>query len=588
MFNIQFAFIKKDSFAFFKTFQFMFLVLVGFGAINLLLLINCARQISPSGGPPDKTPPRILKAIPENKSTFVPLDREIEIEFNESMNRKSLEKALFITPDPGERMKVKWKGRRLRIQFADSLKNNRTYVITLGTDLKDAHGNALSQSFTLAFSTGAEVSDGKISGQVVTEEKARGILIWAYILENEEEINPVERAGDYITQAADDGKYELKHLSEGRYRLFAIWDQNNNRFFEVGEDGIGVTSRDALLTRDKMQDGNLNFRITVQDTVGPALVSVSAADRQHLNLRFDEELFEDTIASLSNYLIQTKNARTKDSLRIRMAYLNRRDPVEIALVTTPQQPKAEYEITVANIRDIAGNLVDVKFNRAEFIGSVVPDSVRPKIVATLPADSARAVALTAVVELHFNEAMQQNSVVNGFFMRDSAGAEVVGNFNWVNPAQVHFVPESPLKSLMPYLIEIQQQALRDLFGNAAGDSTFVFSFTTLNQDTLASISGQVTDEDSAATGAILLIAKQDVRDGAIYQVKLDTAGVYLFKDILPGSYVIEGFRDRDGDGKYGYGRAFPFHPAERFFVYSEIIQVRSRWPNDGNDILIPK
>ena len=121
--------------------------------LGVFLFNHCATQVRPTGGPTDKTPPKIIKVIPEKESVNVPLDQVIEIEFNESMNRKSLEKAVFITPNPSDRVKYKWKGRRLLIEFIDSLKAERTYVVTLGTDFKDQHGNALSQSFTLAFST---------------------------------------------------------------------------------------------------------------------------------------------------------------------------------------------------------------------------------------------------------------------------------------------------------------------------------------------------------------------------------------------------------------------------------------------------
>ena len=62
-------------------------------------LFNCAKQVRPSGGPEDKISPEIVKVTPENKATLVPLNQRIEFEFNESMNRKSLEKAIFITPE---------------------------------------------------------------------------------------------------------------------------------------------------------------------------------------------------------------------------------------------------------------------------------------------------------------------------------------------------------------------------------------------------------------------------------------------------------------------------------------------------------
>ena len=62
---------------------------------------------------------------------------------------------------------------------------------------------------------------------------------------------------------------------------------------------------------------------------------------------------------------------------------------------------------------------------------------------------------------------------------------------------------------------------------------------------------------------------------------------YYLKDVLPGLYLLESFRDWDGDGRYSLGRPFPFKPSERFVVYQDTVRVRSRWPNEGNDIILP-
>ena len=57
--------------------------------------------------------------------------------------------------------------------------------------------------------------------------------------------------------------------------------------------------------------------------------------------------------------------------------------------------------------------------------------------------------------------------------------------------------------------------------------------------------------------------------------------------LLPGHYFLDCFRDSDGNGRYSYGHTFPFVPAERFAVYPDTVVLRSRWPNEGNDIILP-
>lgn len=565
-----------------------FFVQASFGLFLIGALTGCAQQVAPSGGPPDQNPPRILTVTPEKNATNVPRDQNVVFAFSESMDHKSLERAIFLTPDPGRDVKYKWKGDKLYIEFPDSLAENRTYVITLGTALKDAHGNPLDQSYTLAFSTGDEISNGQISGTVYDKKSVQGMLLWAYILEQSREIDPTKRAGDYATQTDGRGNYKLTNLSEGTYRLFAIRDSDNNRFYEPGVDDIGVTSSDIELSAEQLSASDVNFRMAARDTLGPALISAAAVDQHHVKLKFDEPLREAGADSLSNYLITVKEKSSRDTLGIRLAYFNQPDSVGIALVTDAQSPKVDYEVEVRNLTDRSGNPIDPKFNRAEFVGSALSDSLRPTIVKTVPADSSSAVMRNSPIELYFSEAMNRASFENHFEVSSPSEPAVTGSLIWETPAFVRFVPGATLQSRTNYLVTVQLDSVFDLFGNAAGDSTFKLHFTTLNVDTLSSISGTVVDPDPTGQGAIYLQASQTQKDGQKYQVEIQAPGPYLFSDILPGLYLIKGFRDRDGNGAYSFGSAFPFVPAERFVVYPDSIKVRSRWPNEGNDITFTK
>ncbi|MFQ5639256.1 MAG: Ig-like domain-containing protein [bacterium] len=553
----------------------------------LLALSGCASQRAPSGGPVDKTPPTIVHVTPGKNATLIPRDQIVEFEFSESMNRKTLEKALFITPDPADRVKFKWKKRKLRIHFLDSLRTDRTYVITLGTGLKDLRGNALRSSYTLAFSTGEELSDGKVSGQVYTEEKAQGILIWAYILEGRSDPDPTVTPADYITQTDTQGKYELTNLSYGAYRLFAVDDKDNNRFFEAGLDGLGLAARDVELSKESLSVKNVNFRVALKDTIGPALISVTSDDRFHLRFIFDENLSADSVTDASNYVILPEKRGT-DTLKVELAYLNALNPQEVVLVTEAQNPKTDYQVEVLNIKDLSLNIVDPGFNTEKFVASVIPDTIRPKILKHTPQDSARAVALSSDPELHFSEAMSRDRFERHFQLTDSLGQNVIGTLSWENPAFFRFTPTASLRSLMRYVVTIQSDSVKDLFGNSLADSSFTFTFTSLDKDTLSSISGVIADEDSISQGALYIKAFQASRTSIYYEIQLAEPGPYEFADILPGNYTIEVFQDRDGNGRYSYGQAKPFLPSERFYIYSDEIKVRSRWPNVGNDFVLPK
>ena len=123
-----------------------------------------------------------------------------------------------------------------------------------------------------------------------------------------------------------------------------------------------------------------------------------------------------------------------------------------------------------------------------------------------------------------------------------------------------------------------------MHGNAVGDTTYQFS--TLNADTLSEISGQVVDLNSEGRGNLHVGARHLEDEGSVYSQVLPGPEAYRFRGVLPGQYVLDVFRDRDGNGRYSYGRPFPYEPAERFVVYEDTVAVRSRWPNEGNTIIL--
>jgi uncharacterized protein (DUF2141 family) len=557
------------------------------GILLLVLWAACAQQVPPSGGPVDKAPPKVSAVSPANNATLIPRDnRVIEFEFSERVSGRSIARALFITPNPEEDgFDIKLKGRKLRLVFRDSLLDNRTYVITLGTDLQDERGNALSSAYTLAFSTGATISNGAISGRVYSEPR-KGILIWAYILENGRIPDPRQLAGDYATQTDDSGGYELKNLSEGTYRLFAIRDVDNNRFFEYGYDGLGVATRDVTLRDSILSESGLNFRVAVKDTIGPALTSVSAIHNTRITLRFDEKLAAAGVNDVTSYGIFADKGNTQ--LTVTTAYLSIIDPQEVTLITAAQQ-NVDYRITVTALTDLEGNLIDQTYNSDDFVGSALPDSFRPRIVLTVPEDSARSVLPDKPLEFHFDEAIVSDSFERHFGLLDSTENRVSGRFEWQNAAAVQFVPDAELAGSSLYTMTVLLDSVIDLARNpSAPDSLLRLSFRTVNVDTFATILGTVADTDSSASGEIFLRVQHSGRNGASQEQWLMQPGPYQFARLFPGLYRLDAFRDRDGNRAYTFGTAVPFSPAERFVVYDDSIKTRARWPNEGNDITLDR
>ena len=548
-------------------------------------IFACAKMGLPPGGPEDKTPPFIVRTIPVNGATRVDPRTTIQVGFSEGIQPSSAKGAIFITPYPGEGVKIRYGRRKIKIAFSQPLKLERTYVITFGTGIKDDRNNPMKASFTLAFSTGAVLDEGEISGRVYGAESGSGIDIWAYELSYSLDPNPLQREPDYIVQCATAGDFKFSHLAIRAYRLFAIRDKASDRLYQIGEDEIGVAFRDVYLTTEKEQKADsMYFQMTRTDTLGPSLLRAVPSDRHHLTLRFDKSLSSRYPLS-TDFFTVVSTQDSLDTLVVEHAYLDPVNPQTIHVFTHAQTPGIQYKVTVRDLNDESGNPIEPATREALFDGADV-DTARPVLLWVSPKPGEKSVALEGRVQLIFNEAIDSVRFPEGFSLKDTAGQAVQGSIRWDTPLEVLFQSKELLKSRQTYEIQLLGKGVVDRAGNALADT--LFRFQTLDGDTLSEIAGRVWDPDSTAAGSIHIHARQTGESKVVYTLVISEPGDYRFKDILPGLYLLDCFRDRDGDGRYSFGKPFPFVPSERFVVSNDTVKVRSRWPNEGNDLRLPR
>jgi hypothetical protein len=544
-----------------------------------LLLLACARQGFPPGGPVDETPPVVVETQPAQGETGVLLSRDIEIEFSETVEQNSCFSSLFITPY-AEKVKYKLDGRRLRILFDQGLRQDRTYVITVGAGTKDLRNNTMAESYTLAFSTGARVDSGKIEGRIYSQSPSSAVQIWAYDLEESRAINPRQMFPLYVTQSGKDGRYLLSHLSHGRYRLFAVLDRDLNGLYNPEFDMLGVSTSDVELDERHPVIDNVSFRVARRDTTPPILISGQAVDRHHIDLRFSEAMRVYEMKNINNFSVR-QNRKNEPAF----AYLDERNGSYAHLtLKQPMHPTKPCSVQVFRVFDQSGLKLDSLQNSITVNATDVPDTTAPYLLSMSPADSSVSAPLDSALRFIFSESMDTLSVQTVFSMTDSFGTAVNGDFYWENAAHLTFQPENSLRGRMTYFVTLKPDSVFDFGGNPMADSSFRKQFVTLNPDTLTEIAGKIFDEKKDAQGVFYITAKS--LQGNRYQLVQKTP-VYRFQSILPGRYLIELYRDRDGNEKFSYGNDWPYQSAERFYVYPDTITVRARWPNEDNNIYFP-
>ena len=209
-------------------------------------LIRCASPGSLSGGPKDETPPKILSCIPGNFSTHFKAQK-VEITFDEYFDLKDIAKQLIVSPPMAKKPEFKKNGKKLDIIFKDSLIANRTYAINFGDAIVDLNeGNAI-KNFQYVFSTGSSIDSLQIGGQVIqaTDGKpAEDILVMLY--NGRADSLPLKTIPLYVSRTNKRGKFTVKNLAGGSYKIFALKDGNTNFKYDMPSESIAFM--DSLIT----------------------------------------------------------------------------------------------------------------------------------------------------------------------------------------------------------------------------------------------------------------------------------------------------------------------------------------------------
>ncbi len=297
--------------------------------------VACASPGMPPGGPPDREPPRLMSVSPESGALNVRA-KSVLLRFDEVLNERSTPIAggsrgptggptgapggapgggsgggsvggnfgggfggsigggtggggaagigglILLSPSDG-RERVSWRRSALEIEPRGGFRPNTTYRITLLPGLGDLRGNVIREPQEFVFSTGASMPSGEVQGVIFDWAEGRpagSARIEAFL------------PGDSITRwrarADENGRFAVRDLAPGEYRLRGWLDGNGNRLLDDRE------LFDSLSVR---VDSNAQAELYafVHDTIGPRLESVEVLDSLTLRLRFDRPVAVDWI-----------------------------------------------------------------------------------------------------------------------------------------------------------------------------------------------------------------------------------------------------------------------------------------------------
>ncbi|MBY8963840.1 Ig-like domain-containing protein [Flavobacterium sp. D11R37] len=293
--------------------------------IAVLALAGCAKRGNITGGPLDTIPPVLVSSSPKNMSTNF-TGNEIRINFNEYIKIKDVNKQLIISPPMTTPPVITPAGSAseyIRINIKDTLEPNTTYSFNFGQSITDNNeGNPYSQ-FRFVFSTGSYIDSLSLGGKIkdaYSLETDNFVTVMLY--EENEAYNDstiYKQQPRYVTNTLDSMvMYSLQNLKEGRYRLFALKDGNNNYKYEPKSDKIAFLNQTITLPNDTLYQLELFKEKLPYKPKKPSQVSSSRLVAGYEGDIKPEEIKVDVRHAVSGEAIQSlvTNMKDKDSVQV--------------------------------------------------------------------------------------------------------------------------------------------------------------------------------------------------------------------------------------------------------------------------------
>jgi hypothetical protein len=362
-------------------------------SVLTLILLSCAKQSTPSGGPKDTIPPILTNSIPHDKQLNFKGD-EITLSFSESVILNNPKDQIIITPSIGKDYKVAAKKKNVTIELEKRLADSTTYTMSFRESIQDITEKNPAKNLKIAFSTANYIDSLSISGTVtdmISGKEAKEITVALYQADT---FNIFKHKPSYITKTSDKGIFSLENLKPEKYYIYAYDDKNKNLITDSKSELYGFIAKDTLLSTNIK-----NIIIPIQKLDARELKLTSARPYgNYFNIKTSKSLNDFSTSSdnqniFSSYGEDASNIKVYntfgkiDSLKIFLTGTdsigNKLDTALYIKFTNRQADKEKFVMTVTeNMLEVSKALLRTKIKFNKPISKVNYDTLLIKIDST--------------------------------------------------------------------------------------------------------------------------------------------------------------------------------------------------------------
>ncbi len=217
------------------------------GFFFLSLLISCAQQTSPTGGPKDEDPPLLMESNPA-KNELNYKGKIITLTFDETVIVSNPKEQLIITPSIGTDYEIVAKKNKVLLTMQNPLQDSTTYAFNFGESIQDITEKNPAENLSIAFSTGPVIDSLSVAGYVFDLLKGNPLEKMVVALyPKTDTFNIFKHKPSYITRTQKDGSYVITNLKKGTYMIYAFHDKNRNLVVDSRSEMYGFKVAPIIL-----------------------------------------------------------------------------------------------------------------------------------------------------------------------------------------------------------------------------------------------------------------------------------------------------------------------------------------------------
>ncbi|MBP6334475.1 MAG: Ig-like domain-containing protein [Bacteroidia bacterium] len=512
------------------------------------IFISCAIQVAPSGGAQDIVPPGIEKTEPANYSTGF-TGNEIAITFDEYIQLKDINSQLLVSPPLKKFPEVKVRKRTLFVQFDDTLEANTTYSFNFGNAIVDNNESNALENYQFVFSTGDVVDSLEISGTVENANDSKtekDILVMLY--KGSDDSLPFKKRPYYFGKTDASGKFRVRNISPGKYKVIGLKDANADYFYNPTEESIAFVDSSVqdgtqdLLLKVFKEESKFKLLKAYAETSGKVVCAFSgAADTLQMkwisdtsSLDIYSKLFS---ANKDTITIWYKNQQA-DTMMLSFPQLDGNDTVTIRLLKRDSK-------TFSRVRQA------LVISPSTGVGTI-QDLHRP-------------------FELVFNHPVESAKFDSVHFMEDSVLIRPA-NFQFSDSLHRRLRYMGNWKAGTSYSVRIPSGQFHDIF--QLPNDSLELQFTTRSETDYASLTSVVT---TAANRYPMIVQLVDDKDLVFSQQIIYSDTTQTINFLSPGVYKLKFIQDSNKNGRWDSGSYLEHRQPERVYYYPESIQIRANW-----------